>query len=399
MARIFICDWCPNQLVEGVFTIQNLQLGVTKNGKPFLKCLIVDKSGRSPGRMWNASEELFASLPTDGFVYIQGQTQPYQGEMQIIIQHIEVATPSPDDLLDLLPSTKQDIERMFADVKAHLEAMSSPSLKTLANAYLNDAELMTKFRRVPAAMQLHHAYLGGLLEHTWSLMRLADVTMPLYPQVNKDLVMMGVFLHDLGKCEELTWEAGFGYSDDGQLIGHVARGVIWLEDKVRQCAAAGTPIPAAVSRVLQHIILSHHGQPEFGALKIPATPEAIVVNLLDNLDAKTHMAIAAARGEDAAKATELGGNFTEKVWALNTRIYRPDPTAFEREATQPLAASLPPARPAAAAPAPAPRPVQSAQPPRPAAPRPPQNKPVVDPSKSPVDAIKDLFAPKSGGGI
>ncbi len=331
-ARVYITDMTANQMVEGVFAIQNCQLGLTKAGKPFLKCLLADRTGRTPGRMWSATEQLFATLPTDGFVYVEGQTQPYQGEMQIIIQHIESANPRPQDLLDLLPSTKRDVHDMFNQVQRLLDGMTSPSLKALAKQYLGDKELMTKFTAAPAAMTLHHAFLGGLLEHTLCVLKLAEAILPLYPKLSRDIVLMGVFLHDIGKCEELIWETGFGYSDDGQLVGHVARGVIWLDQKCRQCAAAGTPVKPELIRVLQHIILSHHGVPEFGALKIPATPEAILVSMIDNIDAKMHMAIEAARGDNAGKSEELGGNFTEKVWALgNVRIYRPDPTADEAD--------------------------------------------------------------------
>jgi len=326
--RPYITDLAANQLVEGVFAIQNCQLGQTRNGKPFIKCLLADKTGRTPGRMWNASEELFSILPTDGFVWIEGQVQPYQGEMQIIIQQIEPATPSDADLLELLPCTKHDIDEMFAEVRDRLGTIEHPGLAALTARYLEDDELMELFRRAPAAMTLHHAYIGGLLEHTLSLLRLAEVFCPLYPQLNRDIMLAGLFIHDLGKCAELTWERGFGYSDDGQLVGHIARGVVWLQRKAEDAAALGTPVPEAVLRVLHHIILSHHGKAEFGALKIPATPEAIAISLLDNLDAKVHMAILHGRGENG-KSEEAGGHFTEKIWALETRIYRPDPTTLE----------------------------------------------------------------------
>ena len=180
-------------------------------------------------------------------------------------------------------------------------------------------------------MTLHHAYIGGLLEHTLSLLQLAEVFCPLYPKLNRDLIMVGLFIHDMGKCSELTWEQGFGYSDDGQLVGHVARGVIWLEKKAEQCTAQDNAISDSLLSVLHHMILSHHGKLEFGALKIPATPEAIAINLLDNMDAKLQMAIDAVRENDTA--VQLGGNFTEKIWALETRLYRPDPTSSKNELT------------------------------------------------------------------
>ncbi|MBI1338448.1 MAG: HD domain-containing protein [Phycisphaera sp.] len=326
MPRKLIKDFEPNQFVDGAYAIFNAQLGQTKTGKPFLKCLLGDKSGRTPGRMWSISEELFKSLPTDGFVWIEGQTQPYQGEMQVIVQNIQPYEPTQADLAELLPCTKFDIDEMFADLSAALYTLKHPAIKALVDCYLFDDALMDRFKHAPAAMSLHHAFLGGLLEHTLQLIRLAEAVLPLYPLVNRDLVMTGLFLHDMAKCAELTWETGFGYSDDGQLVGHVARGVVWLHDKARASAEKGTVIPEPILRCLTHIILSHHGVPEFGALKIPSTPEAIAVSHIDNLDAKLHMALAAADREHLDKDAALGGHFTEKVWALETRIYRPDPT-------------------------------------------------------------------------
>jgi 3'-5' exoribonuclease len=365
-----------NQFVDAVFAIQNCQLGLTRGGKPYIKCLLADRSGRVPARMWNTSEELFATLPTDGFVYVSGQTQPYQGEMQIIIQQIEAVEPNADDLLELLPCSPFDPDKMFAELSEILGTLSHPGIAALAQAYLGDAELMAKFRRAPAAMSLHHAYLAGLLEHTLSLLKLAKSVLPLYPHLNADIVLMGLFIHDLGKCCELTWERGFGYSDDGQLVGHIARGVIVLDQKLQQVAAAGTPVPEPVALVLHHIILSHHGKPEFGALKLPATPEAIAVSMLDNVDAKLHMALAAASRGEPNKDAALGGHFTEKVWALETRIYRPDPTTLQplTPGTAPTPVAAPAARPAPAAPASAP--------PRPAAnnPPPPPRRPERQPN-------------------
>ena len=332
--RCYICDFQPAQFVDGVFAINNCQLGQTKAGKPFIKCLLGDRTGRTPGRMWNANEELFATLPTDGFVWIAGQTQPYQGEMQIIIQDIRPYEPSSQELQDLLPSTKFDIDEMFAEVIRLLGTVEHPALRALVDRYLEDGQLMDRFCHAPAASALHHAWLGGLLEHTLMLMRLVDAVAPLYPQLNRDILMMGVFLHDLGKTAELCWDRGFGYTDEGQLIGHIARGAIWLEEKARACedaelGEAAVKIPSAMLRVLQHIILSHHGVPEFGAVKVPSTPEAIAINLIDNLDAKVTMALTAARRD--SPPADASSDFTEKLWALNTRLYRPDPAEVADE--------------------------------------------------------------------
>lgn len=319
------------QHIRGVYAVQNLQLGMTKNGKPFLKMLIADKTGRTPGRMWSATEELFESLPTDGFVYLEGQTQPYQGEMQIIVNRIEVHQPTEKELMELLPATKHDVDEMFGQVLRLLQSLENPALKCLVDRYLEDGALMQAFCQAPAAQTLHHAYLGGLLEHTLSLMTLADQIVGHYEHLSRDIVLMGLFLHDLGKCQELSWLEGFGYTTDGQLVGHIGRGVVMLHDKCKACedeelGEAAMKIPAALKQVLEHIILSHHGVPEFGALKLPATPEAIFISNLDNLDAKMNMALDAADRAKLDRGSELGGDFTEKIWALGTRIYRPDPS-------------------------------------------------------------------------
>jgi len=326
--RPLISDLQPGQFVEGVFAIHNCQLGQTKAGKPFIKCLLADRSGKLPARLWNASEQLAGELSTDGFVRIQGHTQAYQGQVQIILQNIHPVPISEVDLKQMLPSTQHDIDEMFTQLQTILETVSNPPLKAIIRSYLDDEQLMADFKQAPAAMSLHHAYLGGLLEHTLNLLRLADAICPLYPQLNRQIVIVGLFIHDMGKCAELTWQQGFGYTDEGQLVGHIARGAMWLERKAQDCSAMGHTIPQSLLMVLQHIILSHHGKAEYGALKLPATPEAIAVALLDNLDAKLNLSLAAAReGTGQQPPADLGGNFTEKIWALETRLYRPDPTA------------------------------------------------------------------------
>lgn len=330
--RNYIKDLGPNQLIEGLFAVQNCQLGLTRAGKPYLKCLIADKSGRLPARMWNATEELVASLPTDGFVRIVGQTQPYQGQLQLILQEIAAAKPTAGDLPHLLPTTEKDVEQMFAELSAIVRSVAHPAMKALVETYLLDAKLMSAFKQSPAAQTLHHAFLGGLLEHTLSLLKHAEAILPLHPKLNRDLILTGLFIHDMAKCAELSWREGFTYSDDGQLIGHIARGAIWLEGKIALCAKTGHEVPRDAAMVLLHIVLSHHGKPEYGAAKLPATPEALFVSLLDNLEAKMQMAEEATRGSNLSEA-ELNGNFTDKLWALdNVKFFRPDPLAPPPEA-------------------------------------------------------------------
>jgi 3'-5' exoribonuclease len=215
---------------------------------------------------------------------------------------------------------------MFKDLVEILGTLKHPGMKALAQVYLDDAPLMTAFKQCPAAKSMHHAYLGGLLEHTLNLLKLASVVCPLYPKINRDIVMMGLFLHDLGKTRELIYDRAFSYTDRGELIGHIVDGAIMLHDRAQQVMrVTGQRLPKNAVMVLQHIILSHHGEPEFGAAKVPSTPEAIMVSQLDNLDAKTFISLAATRPNRAT--SELGGNFTEKQWALDTKLFRPDPLA------------------------------------------------------------------------
>jgi 3'-5' exoribonuclease len=239
--------------------------------------------------------------------------------VQLIIEQIEAREVSVEEMRALLPSTTKDIDAMFGRVCELLRSMEHPAMLALAEQYMSDERLMEDFRAAPAAMSVHHGWIGGLLEHTHQLMELADRMLPLYPALNRDIVLFSLFAHDLGKTVELEWERGFNYTNEGQLIGHIVRGAIWLQIKAAH-ASKVEKLPGDTLRVLQHILLSHHGLLENGAAKLPATPEAIFVAQLDNLDAKSQAAITAAKREFAG-----GGEWTDKIWALETKVYRPDP--------------------------------------------------------------------------
>lgn len=314
-----------NSYMDGVYSLMNPQIGTTRAGKPYLKCLLRDASGEAAARQWTFDEKQLNELNATGFVWIAGHTQLYNGQIQIILEQIKSVEISADEIRALMPTTKRDIEEMFTELKGILGKFEHPAMKALADAYLCDEDLMGNFKLAPAAMSLHHAWIGGLLEHTLQLLNLAEVMLPLYPQLNRDIIIMGLFLHDLGKTAELTWDKGFNYTTDGNLIGHIVRGAVWLQFKAALASKqSGEKLPGNVLRVLQHIIISHHGVPEFGAAKMPSTPEAIFVSLLDNLDAKTQMGLSAACREDEATA-DARGEFTDKIWSLETRLYWRDP--------------------------------------------------------------------------
>ncbi len=313
----------PNAYVEGVYSIVNPQIGTTRAGKAYLKCLLRDATGEIVTRQWSFDETSLGDLSAAGFVWAAGHTQLYNGQLQFIAEQVKPVDVDEDELAALLPTTSFNIDEMFQEVRTILGTIEHPAMKALADMYLADAELMAAFRRCPAAVSVHHAYIGGLLEHTLQLLVLAGLMLPRYPLLNRDLVIMGLFLHDLGKTVELQWEKGIDYTTEGNLIGHVVRGAIWLPVKAALAAKeSGERLTGDALRALQHILLTHHGEPEHGAVKVPATPEAIFVAMLDNLDAKTAIALAHTRSESSM---ENAGPFTEKVWALGTRLYRPDP--------------------------------------------------------------------------
>jgi 3'-5' exoribonuclease len=323
MRRLFLRDCVSGDLVEDVFILTNKQLAATAQGKFFIKAFCSDRSAQITARMWNASREIFNAIPDGGFVRLRGRIENYQNNLQLIIEQMAAPKDGSFDLADLIPTTTKDVGQMFLRVTEICQSIQNRHLAVLVQAYLDDAKLMEDFRRAPAAMSFHHAFLGGLLEHTLNAMEVGDAVCKFYPLLNRDLVISGIFLHDIAKTWELSYAVSFGYTDGGQLVGHVVKSAMWVEEKAKKAEEMlGEPVPRELIDVMQHIILSHHGQPEFGAARTPSTPEAIAVHVVENLDAKMMMALSATRGEASAAAAE--GNWTEYVKALGGRLYRPD---------------------------------------------------------------------------
>jgi 3'-5' exoribonuclease len=208
--------------------------------------------------------------------------QLFQGALQIILSHVERAPNDGVDLADFLPHTEQDVSKLYERLRGFLRKIGDPHLRALTECFLMDQEFVHGFCRAPAGVRVHHAYLGGLLEHVVSLLELADRVAPLYPDLNRDLLTIGVFLHDAGKVRELTYDRQFAYSDEGQLVGHLVIGVEMLTEKVRQVPdLTGEPFPPELLLRLKHLIVSHHGSLEHGSPKTPMTPEAVALHHLD----------------------------------------------------------------------------------------------------------------------
>ena len=289
MARKFIQQFGPADRVDQVFLASQKQLRVNKNGNSYLQVELADRSGSISARMWNAGEHEARQFEDGDYVRVEGNTQLFQGALQLIAVKIAKAKGDEIDEADFMPLTPADIDKLIGRLTKHLRGMTNPSLRTLADCFLIDQAFMAKFTRAPAGVKNHHAYVGGLLHHVVQLMDLVAVVTPLYPQVDGDLLLMGAFLHDMGKTDELSYDKGFAYTDEGQLIGHLVMAVGSLERKVLESERlSGEPFPAELVLRLKHMIVSHHGEYEFGSPKLPMTLEATALHLLDNLDAKLH---------------------------------------------------------------------------------------------------------------
>jgi 3'-5' exoribonuclease len=355
MRRLYLRDTAPGDVIEDVYVITNKQLSATSTGKHFIKAFVSDRSGQVTARMWNATPQIFSAIPESGFLRVRGRFENYQNNLQFIIEQIWPAAPGSFDIADLMPHTSKDIDQMCQRLFEIRSTIRNRDLSAIVQAYLDDEELMNNFCRAPAAMSFHHAFIGGLLEHTLNAMEVADAVCKFYPGLNRDLVLVGIFLHDIAKTWELSYDSAFSYTDAGQLVGHVVKSAIWLEKKAEKAALSlGRPVPQPLIDVLQHIILSHHGLPEFGAARTPSTPEAIAVHVIENLDAKLMMALYATRQPGV---TNGEGNWTEYVKALNGRLYRPDlapPEGDGPPAAPPAPVAAPAVLPAAGKAAPAP---------------------------------------------
>jgi 3'-5' exoribonuclease len=352
MRRLFLKQAQPGDQIEDVFVITGKQIAATSTGKHYIKCFVGDRTAQVTARMWNATREIFNQFPDNGLMYLRARVENYQGNNQVIIEAWGPPRPGTYATEDLMPTTKKDVGAMFARVSEVLGSLRNRHVRAICQAFLADERMMAAFRRSPAAQSFHHAYVGGLLEHTQNALDVADVVVRFYPKLNRDLVLAGIFLHDLGKTWELTSDTAFAYTDGGQLIGHIVKAAMWVEEKARVAAQAlGESIPRALVDVLQHIILSHHGELEFGSPKTPATPEAIAVHMLENLDAKLTMSLAACRDDETAGE----GNWTEFMKAFGGRMFKPDlappdDAAAETDPVAPPAAESP-ASPAPSAPA------------------------------------------------
>jgi 3'-5' exoribonuclease len=325
MKDFFVADAVKfeNEMVTGYFALSSLSVRDRKQGGQYLALTLSDKTGTFEARMWEEFADVVTTCSEGCYVKAQGQISKYQGKFQITLQKLRGAAESEVDPADFLPATQYDVEAMWAELRGYVSAFANEDLSRLVFAFLDDDEIGVAFRAAPAAKVLHHAWLGGLLEHVVTLVRVCLATSPFYPEVNADLLVTGAILHDIGKVRELHWKSSFGYTLEGQMIGHISIAQGMLREKVK----ALDTFPEKLRVLVEHMILSHHGKYEFGSPKLPMTPEAMLLSALDDLEAKmqtmrSEFGKAMANGKGGGEMTDWVRSMERPL--LNTTAYLKD---------------------------------------------------------------------------
>jgi 3'-5' exoribonuclease len=317
MKDIYIADLASyeeGKSFESFFLLLSRQQRTTQTNKPYLNLTMCDRTGQLEGRIWDPSDTRIArEFERGDVVKVQGCISRYNDRLQMKVERLRKATPAEIDKTDLMPATTHNVDELWSKLLGFVESFTEPNLKLLLNTILGDPQMASAFREAPAAKQLHHAWLGGLLEHVISLLTLADRVAPHYAMVHRDLLMTGVILHDIGKVRELSWDIGFEYTIEGVLLGHISIGASLAERTMESLPN----FPPRLKTMVLHLILSHHGKLEFGSPKLPMSPEALMLSFLDDLDAK--MQAMASEFEKCAREGKPADELTGKVWALDQR--------------------------------------------------------------------------------
>jgi 3'-5' exoribonuclease len=284
MKQFFICDCSvqENKVITSSFVVVSKQVKPKKSGDPYLALTLGDRTGQIEAKMWDNVEEALDAFEQDDFLKVKGLINKYKNRFQLTIHKLRRLGESEIDFSDYLPKTTKNIDELWQTLTEFVASFQNPHLKNLIQGFMADPEIAQAYRNAPAAKTLHHAYIGGLLDHVVSLFRSCDLICRNYPQVNRDLVLAGAFLHDIGKIHELTYNRSFSYTTRGQLLGHMI-----IELEMLQAKLLLVPdFPPELKTLLEHLIISHHGEYEFGSPKLPMFPEALLLHYMDDLDSK-----------------------------------------------------------------------------------------------------------------
>lgn len=282
MKSLYAADIRENQLVDALFLVASKNHGVTKGGRSYLTLRLLDRSGEIEARVWERADDLGRGFDKNDFVRVRGQATLYQGKIQIRVQDVMRVDETKIAAEDFLPRSAADPEAMLDELQAILRDIKNSHLLALAEACFADQELMRRLKQAPGAKTIHHPYLSGLLEHTLSLLKLIQKVVENYRGIDVDLLLIGGFLHDIGKVYEFTFDRAIDYTDEGQLLGHLVMEVELVERKI----AGIVDFPAELAMLVKHMLVSHHGAYEFGSPKLPQTLEAVILHSLDDLDGK-----------------------------------------------------------------------------------------------------------------
>jgi 3'-5' exoribonuclease len=315
MKSHYVSDLQDGQAVTSLFLVGVKEIRTSqRSGKSWLELALRDRTGSIPAKMWDNFEALAKTFDADDVVQIRGRVKLYNGQKEMTLEQIVPAAERDYDLSDFLAHTKYDVEKLSGELGAAVAGVGNPWIKRLLESVVNDPAIAPKLKRAPAAMSMHHAFVGGLLEHTASLIGLARAVTAHYPELDADVLLAGIVLHDIGKIDELSYDRGTNYTTAGRLLGHITIGALLVREKIK--AIPNFPEPLAI--LIEHLIVSHHGTYEFGSPSLPQTREAIALHFLDDMDSK--MA--------AMRATLDGGSgsdeWTERNPALHRALLRTD---------------------------------------------------------------------------
>jgi 3'-5' exoribonuclease len=284
MKQFFICDCSvqENKVITSSFVVVSKQVKPKKTGDPYLALTLGDRTGQIEAKMWDNVEDALDAFEQDDFLKVKGLINKYKNRFQLTIHKLRRLGDSEIDYSDYLPKTTKNVDELWQTLTDFVASFQNEHLRRLVQGFMADPEIAHAYRNAPAAKTLHHAYIGGLLDHVVSLFRACDLICRNYPQVNRDLVLTGAFLHDIGKIHELTYNRSFSYTTRGQLLGHMI-----IELEMLQAKLSLVPdFPPELKTLLEHLIISHHGEYEFGSPKLPMFPEAVLLHYMDDLDSK-----------------------------------------------------------------------------------------------------------------
>lgn len=318
MARQFLKDLKDGDSVDEIYLLADKQLRANRQANLFLLASLRDRSGQMSGLMWNVHEEQLADVNAGNYVRVRGKVQLFQGNLQMILVQIRTVPAeqlNPDDF-EQRPSG--DVEALLRRLRELLLSIERPAIRSLMECFLIDEAFMDDLAKAAAGVKTHHAYRGGLVEHIVNMLETAKRIRDLYPAVDFDVLLAGIFLHDLGKVREMSLDNAFVYTDEGQLLGHLIIGIEMLSQKIAEVEKlTNEPFPTELALRLKHMIASHHGSYEHGAVRLPMTPEAIALHHLDNLDAKVH-----EFARTIADDPNTGSNWTPFYQRIDRKLFK-----------------------------------------------------------------------------